>query len=256
MFWKLSAALLFAARLVCAAPPETAAPAGGLNTTILQVIATMPEEGGYSVSSPASRLLAEAIRLAPPGLAIDAAHAAPSYCSGATYLVFAGVCQRLIREGRLSLSDDTLRALLVSGQRDGDGIWGRWNANGPGTARLFHELDLGENFTDWKQARPGDFMKIFWTTEIGAKERGHSVVYLRTETEAGVEYVHFWSSNKPRGYGEKRVTRKSVAFAIFSRLTNPENLARTARLPTTDAFLASMLKVRSSQAEVREKCGM
>ncbi len=256
MFWKNSAALLIAVAVACAAPPEVAPAAGGLNTMILQVIATMPEEGGYSVSSPASRLLAEAIRLAPSGLAIDAAHASPSYCSGATYLLFASVCQRLIREGRLSLSEETLRAMLVTGQRDGEGIWGRWNANGPGTARLFHELDLGENFTDWARARPGDFMKIFWTTEIGAKERGHSVVFLGTETEAGVEYVHFWSSNKPRGYSEKRVPRKSVAFAIFSRLQNPENLSRFSRIPARDSFLASMLTTRSTPAEVAEKCGM
>lgn len=256
MFWKTSVALLIAASFACAVPPEVASAAGGFNTTILQVIEAMPQDGGYSVASPATRLLSESIRVAPAGLAIDAAHAAPSYCSGATYLVFAGVCQRLIREGRLSLSDDTLRAMLVTGQRDGEGIWGRWNANGPGTARLFRELDLGSNFTDWQQARPGDFMKIFWTTEIGAKERGHSVVYLGTETEAGVEYVHFWSSNKPRGYSEKRVPRKSVAYAIFSRLENPENLARLARIPTRDPFLASMLTARSTPAEVAGKCGM
>jgi hypothetical protein len=35
---------------------------------------------------------------------------------------------------------------MIRGQRDGEGIWGRWNANGPGTARLFHEMNLGENF--------------------------------------------------------------------------------------------------------------
>ena len=45
-------------------------------------------------------------------------------------------------------------------------------------------------------------------------------------------------------------------FAIFSRLENPENLARATRIPPRDAFLANMLTVRSSQAEVREKCGM
>ena len=249
MFRKILIAFLCAARLACAAPPD-------VNATVLEVIRTMPRDGGYSVASPATQRLGEAIRLAPAGISVEAAHAEPSYCSGATYLVFAGVCQRLIRDGDLKLSDDTLRALLVTGQRDGEGIWGRWNANGPGTARLFHELGLGENFTDWKQARPGDFMKIFWNNEIGVKERGHSVVYLGTETEDGVEYVRFWSSNKPAGYGEKRVPRRSVIHAIFSRFENPENLARAARLPTVDAFLASMLKVRSSQAEVREKCGM
>lgn len=216
----------------------------------------MPREGGYSVASPASRLLSEAIVISQSGLAIDASHAQPSYCSGATYLVFAGVCQRLIGDGRITLTEDVLRALLVTGQRDGEGIWGRWNANGPGTARLFHEFSLGRNFTDWDEARAGDFMKIFWSTEIGAKERGHSVVYLGTETEGGVEYVRFWSSNKPRGYGEKRVPRRSVAYAIFSRLENPANLARVGRIAPRDAFLGSMLTARSTPAEVREKCGM
>jgi hypothetical protein len=81
-------------------------------------------------------------------------------------------------------------------------------------------------------------------------------VYLGTETEGGVEYVRFWSSNKPRGYGEKRVTRRSVAYAIFSRLEIPENLSRAPAITARDAFLASMLTARSSQAEVREKCGM
>lgn len=256
MLRKLSIAAFLLARIACAAPGEAATAGMGLNAAIVDVLNSMPQEGGYSVSSPASRLLSESIRLAPNGLAIEATHAMPSYCSGATYLVLAGVCQRLIRDGQLSLSPETMRALLVTGQRDGEGIWGRWNANGPGTARLFHELDLGQNFTDWSQARPGDFMKIFWTNEIGVKERGHSVIYLGTETEAGVDYVRFWSSNKPAGYGKKRVARRSVAFAIFSRLENPENLDRISRIPARDPFLASMLKVPSTQAETRAKCGM
>lgn len=243
--------------LLCAVAPALA----DLNATVLQVIQTMPRGGGYSVATGATLALAGSIRteISPQssaGLSVDAAHATPSYCSGATYLVFASVCQRLIREGRLALSDDALRALLVTGQRDGEGIWGRWNANGPGTARLFHELDLGKNFTDWDQARAGDFMKIFWNSEIGKKERGHSVVFLRTEIEDGVEYVRFWSSNKPGGYGEKRVPRRSVVFAIFSRFENPENLTRAADIPARDAFLANMLTASFSREEVRKKCGM
>ncbi len=256
MIWKLATAFLCATHLALGVLPD-AAPAGpGWNSVVLQVIQSMPEDGGYSVSSAASRLLGEAIRLSPGGLAIDAAHAEPSYCSGATFLVFAGVCQRLAREGHLALPNEVLTALLVTGQRDGEGIWGRWNANGPGTARLFHELELGKNFTDWDEARRGDFMKIFWTNEIGARERGHSVVFMGTESEAGVDYVRFWSSNKPRGYSEKRVPRRSVAFAIFSRLETPANLSRFPRIAPRDAFLASMLTARSTPAEVREKCGM
>jgi hypothetical protein len=245
---------------ICAhsAPPSAAIGAGsGLNAVVLEAIRTMPREGGYSTTPITGQLLSEAIKVGPRGLGIDAERAAPSYCASATYLVFLTVYERLLREGQLTLEASALESLRVApGQIDGEGIWGRWNANGPGTARLFHELQLGQNFTDWSQARPGDFMKIFWNTEIGKRERGHSVIYLGTEREGGVEYVRFWSSNKPRGYGEKRVTRKSVAFAIFSRLEHPENLSRGPAIPKRDAYLASLLTVPSSQAEVREKCGM
>ena len=237
--------------------PLPATAATDLNGMVIEAIRAMPHDGGYATTPVTARLLSEAIKVGPRGLAIDASPATPSYCASATYLVFLTVFERLLHQGQLTLEAEALEALRVTpGQLDGEGIWGRWNANGPGTARLFHELRLGRNFTDWSQAQPGDFMKIFWNTEIGKRERGHSVVYIGTEKEGGVEYVRFWSSNKPRGYGEKRVTRKSVAYAVFSRLEHPQNLNRGAAIPKRDAYLASLLTVPSSQAEVREKCGM
>jgi hypothetical protein len=75
--------------------------------------------------------------------------------------------EALRTRGDLQLDYDTLDALMIRGQRDGEGIWGRWNANGPGTARLFQELGLGRNFDDFEEAEPGDFMKIFWSPEVG-----------------------------------------------------------------------------------------
>jgi hypothetical protein len=241
--------------LLQSARAATAEP-GGLNALILETIRGMPREGGYSVSSAVMPPLRAAFTLGPGGLAIDASQAVPSYCSSATYLVFASVCSQLARNGEIALDPASAAALLVTNQRDGEGVWGRWNANGPGTARFFRELGLGRNFTDWNQARAGDFMKIFWTNEIGQRERGHSVIYLGTERADGVEYVRFWSSNKPLGYGAKRVTRGSIAFAVFSRLEHPENLSRLSRLPARDAYLASMLTVRSNPAEVRARCGI
>jgi hypothetical protein len=71
--------------------------------------------------------------------------------------------------GDLQLNYETLDQLMIRGQPDGAGIWGRWNANGPGTARLFYELGLGRNFDDFGEARPGDFMKIFWSPELGTR---------------------------------------------------------------------------------------
>ena len=158
--------------------------------------------------------------------------------------------------GALRLDFGTLEQLIIRGQRDGQGIWGRWNANGPGTARLFHELSLGQNFDDFEKAMPGDFMKIFWSPEVGRLEHGHSVIYLGMEKKYGLDYVRFWSSNIPLGYGIKTVPRTKIANAIFSRLETPVNLARIKELPDTDSYLASLVSRRSSIAEAKAKCGM
>ncbi|HWB60619.1 MAG TPA: hypothetical protein VG733_14085, partial [Chthoniobacteraceae bacterium] len=156
----------------------------------------------------------------------------------------------------LNLNYATLTALMIrDGQKDGEGVWGRWNANGPGTARLFYELGLGHNFTDFAQARPGDFMKIFWNDEVGKLEHGHSVIFLGLEKQAGVDYVKYWSSNIPAGYGEKSVPRSKIIRAIFSRLETPQNLQRIEQTPDIDVYLASLLAKRSSFAEAGQKCG-
>ena len=226
------------------------------NVAVLQMIDRMPEGGSYAANAEANHALAGAISVDATGLSLDPLKARPSYCSGATYLVFAGVVADLVRRGRLRLDGETLGALSIHGQRDGEGVWGRWNANGPGTARLFAELKLGRNFTDWKQARAGDFMKVWWNDEIGKLERGHSVIFLGAHVIDGVEHVNFWSSNQPAGYGHKLVPRSKIAWAVFSRLENPAGLTGVRTLPASDAFLASLLTVRSSQEEVRVKCAV
>ncbi len=166
--------------VVATSPGVPMASAGGtaFNQVVLDQIRAMPSGGGYSASHVATQRLGGSVVLTPLGFEVAAARAEPSYCSGATYLVFIKTISALQRAGKLSLDPEAQRALLISGQRDGQGIWGRWNANGPGTARLFHELDLGRNFSDYAEARPGDFMKIFWNDAVGRKEHGHSVVFL------------------------------------------------------------------------------
>jgi hypothetical protein len=135
-------------------------------------------------------------------------------------------------------------------------VWGRWNANGPGTARLFHELQLGQNFDSFDQAKPGDFMKIFWSRQVGKNEHGHSTIFLGMENRPDGQYVRYWSSNIPSGYGEKSVPRSKIAYAIFSRLQSPANLARINHAPFVDTYLASLLRSRSSIAEAGAKCGL
>jgi hypothetical protein len=234
---------------------EPRPPSSGVNDLIVALLQSMPVGGGYSADAGSARLLGTAVALTPGGLSIRPEVACPSYCAGATYLVFLRLLQRVAQDRGLDLNGPAGTALLIRGQRDGEGIWGRWNANGPGTARLFHELGLGPNFIEFAAARPGDFMKIFWSSEVGRAEHGHSVIYLGREVSGGVERVRFWSSNKPGGYSEKTVPRSRIVHAIFSRLERPENLLRAPALPELDPYLASLLTVRSSFTEACEKVG-
>jgi hypothetical protein len=234
---------------VCFAPALLGA---DWNAAVLTQLRNMPQGGGYAATREATGRLQSAVGIAPGRIAIAPAGATPSYCSGATYLVFLKAIEPWLRK----LPAETATAFAVQGQPDGVGIWGRWNANGPGTARLFFESGLGRNFESWDEARPGDFMKIFWTSEIGRAEHGHSVIYLGRETVNGEEQVRFWSSNIPGGYGEKRVPRGKIRYALFSRLEHPESLAAAAALPAKDGWLAGLTSHRATLGELRQKTGL
>ena len=173
----------------------------------------MPKGGRYSVSHFAKIRLQSSAHFESGKFFIIPA--GPSFCSGATYLVFIRTIEALRERGQLSLDYGTLERLIIRDQHDGEGVWGRWNANGPGTARLFHELRLGRNFDNIDQAKPGDFMKIFWSRQVGRNEHGHSTIFLGTENRPDGQYVRYWSSNIPSGYGEKSVPRSKIAYAIF-----------------------------------------
>ena len=230
--------------------------ADDFNTVILAQVAAMPQGGGYATTTSAHDALSGAARVDRDGVKIFAPKASPSFCSGATYLVFLKALEALQKSGTVELSRSQWEALMPGRMADGEGVWGRWNANGPGTPRLFHELGIGRNFSGFDEARPGDFMKIFWNQYVGKSEHGHSVIYLGTEIKDGIEYVRFWSSNKPAGYGEKSVPKSKVVRAIFSRLETPANLVRLSVLPPRDAYLAGLLRKESSPAEVKQMTGL
>ena len=244
-------ACAFLAILVLAAHPSLA---GDCNSLVLEQIKQMPQGGRYSVSHFAKIRLQSSAHFESGKFFI--VPAGPSFCSGATYLVFIRTIEALRARGDLHLEYGTLEKLIIRDQRDGEGIWGRWNANGPGTARLFHELGVGRNFDNFDQAKPGDFMKIFWSRQVGKNEHGHSTIFLGMENRADGQYVRYWSSNIPAGYGEKSVQRSKIAYAIFSRLQTPENLARINNAPLVDTYLASLLRSRSSISEAGTKCGL
>ncbi len=224
-----------------------------VNRAVIDAVRSMPSGGGYSTSPAANRALSGAVSREGSLLSVHTAEAVPSYCSGATYLVFLKVLSDLQNSGRLTLTPETIAALRPAGQPDGTGIWGRWNANGPGTARLFHELSLGPNFTSLSAARPGDFLKIFWNDGIGASEHGHSVIFLGQDTKAGT--LTFWSSNIPGGYGTKTVPLQRIHRLLFSRLEHPENLNRPLLL-RTDAYLFSLQRRSSNSEEMARQCGL
>ena len=230
--------------------------ASDYSSLVLEQIKQMPQGGRYSVSHFAKIRLESSAHFESGKFFILPSAASPSFCSGATYLVFIRTIEALRARGELHLDYATLEHLIIRDQRDGEGIWGRWNANGPGTARLFHELGLGRNFDNFDQAKPGDFMKIFWSRQVGKNEHGHSTIFLGTENRLDGQYVRYWSSNIPSGYGERSVPRSKIAYAIFSRLETPANLARINSAPFVDTYLASLLRTRSSIAEACNKCGL
>ena len=229
-----------------------------LNRLVLDEIKKMPSGGGYATTAKALESLRSAMWVGGDGvLAGDVSRATPSFCSGATYLLFLEVIRTLQRKNELELSSAAAASLVSIHGPDGHGIWGRWNANGPGTARLFFELGIGKNFADFESAMPGDFMKIWWTSEIGRSERGHSVVFLGSVTDdQGIESVRFWSSNIPDGYGEKVVPRVKIKRVLFSRFEKPSALNSAVSIPKRDAYLESMLVRASTESELNELCGL
>jgi len=227
--------------------------ASDYNDLVLDQVRKMPQGGRYSVSHFAKIRLQSSAHFESGKFFIIPS--GPSFCSGATYLVFIRTIEALRERGQLSLDYGTLERLIIRDQRDGEGVWGRWNANGPGTARLFHELRLGRNFDNIDQAKPGDFMKIFWSRAVGRNEHGHSTIFLGTENRPDGQYIRYWSSNIPSGYGEKSVPRSKIAYALFSRLETPGNLERVTSAPLVDTYLASLLRSRSSISEAGAKCG-
>ena len=261
----LAALLLFS----CALPPltlgeVTGAPSSRISQEelvhrhILNIVKKMPSGGGYSIGADASSRLTESAILWDENrqkLLVSPSRATPSFCSGACYLVLLQLLQRC-PEG--SFSPAVWQALdAVPGQKDGQGVWGRANANGPGFAKLIHDLRAGVSFEDPSLARPGDFLKLFWTSEIGGRERGHLVVYLGSgTTPEGKPGLKFWSSNQGVGYSVKTVPLDKASRLLFTRITSMRAFQNIPRLSDNDEWLESLLRQPTTIQEVRKKCGL
>lgn len=221
------------------------------NSNLIRLIRGMPKGGGYDASRAGTLAMARATEPSKNGLILRPELAKPSYCSGATYLLLL----RHLEESGYLRSRSLANLLAISDVADGEGAWGRWNANGPGAARFCHSTGIGVSFEEWEKSAPGDFMKIFWNGHIGKNERGHLV--LLTDRGGGKDpWVKTWSSHEKAGYGFKKYPLTKIKWAIFTRIQNPEKIRRLSRLPPKDKFLAGLLTKESSRAEVRRMCGM
>jgi hypothetical protein len=230
-----------------------AVPRSEVNRLIVKMIDKMPSGGEYHASLESTEKLASAIQVKGDSLDIDCKIAKPSFCSSATYLLFVSVLEQLNKNKQLSFEPGVADKLRVTGQRDGVGVWGRWNANGPGTARLFEELRLGRNFTSIDEAEPGDFLKIFWNDQIGSREFGHSVVYLGRGSNGEIKY---WSSNKKGGYGRAEAPLSKIKRTLFSHLSDPGRINQILYAPETESYLASMLSRSSTPEKMYEMVGI
>lgn len=218
----------------------------------------MPAGGGYSASQDTVNHLAGNVVCWNPTahrLHINPLNARPSFCSAACYLVLLQALQQWEQHSGHKLPSSAWQAFnITANQADGHGIWGRANANGPGFAKLVADVGAGVNFTDITLARPGDFLKIFWSPDIGCKERGHLVVYLGAEQKNDRIYLRYWSANTPDGYGTKSVPLEQMHNLIFTRITTPQNFANVTKLPSIDPALEAMLTSEFSFAQIVKMC--
>lgn len=215
--------------------------------------------GGYSVKDDAHDALAAAFtRSATGDRPVFLTRAAkPSFCSGAVYTaVLSGLIRWDSAQPTRRISAEAWQALLPQRMSDGTGVWGCANANGPGFAVLVHRLRAGFSFCDWNKAAPADVMKVWWTDEIGHRERGHLVIVVRNEGDS----MRVWSSNmpqdgKPGGYGFRTIAKKDVRHVLITRITDPAAFNNAPHIGT-DAWLASLLSRPADWAECLRRSGI
>ncbi len=182
----------------------------------------------------------------------------PSYCSGA---VHAAVLAALIDWSRarpdvITLRENDWKNLVPRSVDDGERVWGWANSNGPGYAVLVHELGAGYSFTNWSQARPLDIVKLWWTDEIGGRERGHLAILLKVREDD----ILIWGSHERDASGRagiyvKSVAKEKIRRALFTRITKPEAFEEASSIGYHE-WLNSLLRTRVTWEECLHRSGV
>ena len=248
------------------------------NSLLLKEIAGISNGGGYAANNTGMLAFNSAFGMNGNTLVINRSKARPSFCSGAAYLVLLSTLQSWDTKSLIPKNAWTnLRPYAAPGmaypyQDDGVGAWGRANSNGPGMAVLIKKLGAGRNYyignrseyssdaaywSVWGIAEPGDFLKIFRDNEIGAKEKGHMVVYLGRkyavdENGARDDLIYYWSSQKAtNGFGIASCRASAIYRGVLTKITAPDRFASAGNLSPTskDSWLASLLGSRRADAE-------
>jgi len=251
------------------------------NAHVVSALRSIPNGGTFSLNSKETMSdMVSALRFdeASGRLQLNTTGLDHGNCSTGTILGFGGALAADQKQNNWKLSREAGLAVLPKGEADGVGFWGRWNANGPGVARIFKDLKLGKNFIDSSinsvpgaisdAPRMGDFVKLFWDKSqgVGKNEKGHMAVFSRymRGPNGEIQEICFWSASDDSGstnqfkggFGEKCVPRQKVQYALFSRLENPKNIEAVTTLPEKDTFLADMLKKEVSFEDALRASGV
>ena len=205
---------------------------------LLAAVDSFPEKGGYYTGRKATpdfpksprRAMNEVfnMKLADQRPNFQASKACPSFCSMATYAAMIQAILIWDKNGEVSRSAWFDLKPLVGitdninqnglNQSDGEGCWGRANANGPGMAVLVNDLKAGFSFhafrgamtealkesknekylSDdewcnhpvWNDAVPGDFMKIFWDRNTSKGSDSGAVIGVNANKDDEQEHGH------------------------------------------------------------------
>lgn len=275
-------ALAFLAAL--GAVPAGAAPADDFREILIRNIDQFADGGGYYTKKEYSPLfvrtawdgMEQALSLEGGRPSWDLSVLRPSFCSEACYMALLKALSDWDAGGAISSAAwQNLKPYAVEGtawpvQKDGEGCWGRANANGPGFASLAACLGAGTNlyignpgeyktasayWERWDGVQKGDFLKIFWNRYIGAdeshSESGHMVIFLsRTRSALNGkrdDIITYWSSNgsgtnPDGGYGIATCRASKICRAVRTRITNPAAFDRAAEIPplSRDSWLCAL----------------